>query len=165
MTKSEKNLLFIANDITKKQIDNIIVNVNKKLELNNKNWYLRYDMPDLKDYKYFLSFESRVDNQFLSFRNSRFQYKNKCVKLNNKDLKYTDMPDDYVVLSLQNGDKRNGLNIFTYSKLDLYDIDEMYLRNILNDELKTIDCNIKTCYRTSNSNLLTNDEYLKYTLK
>lgn len=159
MTKSEIDLLFITNDITKKQIDNIIVNVNKKLELNNhyKNWYLRYDMPDLKDYKYFLSFESRGDNQFLSFRISHFQYKNKCVKLNNYDLKYTDMPDDYVVLSLQNGDKRNGLNIFPYSKLDLYDVDFMYLRNILNDELKTIGCNIKTCYRTPYSNLLKND--------
>lgn len=150
MVLFKKYFLFINDDITKKQMDEVIEKVNINLEQDNSIWYLTYD-GFATDEKYFLSFEIRKgvprfgDERFFSFRNSQFQFEKKYFDLNNKKIRCSKMPDDFVMLSTNDNKKykiKRGLKLYCYTK-NISSEDFKYLFDTLNIELDKIGCSIK----------------------
>jgi len=139
------DFLYITDDITKKQMDMVIKNVNDKLDHDDSIWYMRYDGHST-DTKYWVSFEVKsgrkpvgkeLEDIFFSFRISSFQYKDKYVDINNKLNLIKDATEDtYILTKNQNyyNKIRNGLNLYMYSK-NLSRDDFKYLLDIFNNEL------------------------------
>jgi len=167
MVKCPHYFLHTTENITKKQMDMVIDKVNNRLNIENSKWYMRYDGNSV-DTKYWVSYEVKRNGEalgqepqdiFFSLRISSFQYKDKYIDINNKLNLIKDAPDDSYILTKNgnyNNRKRDGLNLYLYSKnVNMDDI--KHLLDIFNNELNKVGASIIMKIRESNNLVDFND--------
>lgn len=142
-------MLFINRNITKKEMDELIINVNNKINKQDNSindWILQYEKEG-KLKNNFLSFEVKdtskyEENTFYSLRNYEFQFPKKYITLHNDEYEWINMPPDYNILSLIGfGNKKNGIILFQYSNA-CDKIIYTKLLKILNEELEKLGAKI-----------------------
>ena len=132
--------LTAINDIYKYDLDKAIKNINSKLA--DIEWYLKYEKNIFLGNcynKYFLSFESKENRyvRHLAFRINNKQYDNCNTIINNKNIIYSDMADNFLIIEKIKDNLSKGL-ILAERSCDIDDKTYKYLCNILKKELYKI---------------------------